>query len=984
MAACVRDPAAKKKAQDDVKDMDDALKRVQKASKTVLEATAAHDEPARQAALKALREAVEDAMDAMEDFENVSRAPVVSLIQKTLKDTDKLTEASKKKDKDAIKNESLALADSAAGVIFSIRDEASRCPDPVRKKALDKGANDVDQALAEVLKAARAVHDGKGSPEDEAKAAAKLKAALNAADRLVNPLQGGKDRPSLSRFACTSRSDPEQQSLSEASRAATACLGHADLTAKKLEDDPEAFRKEAERVADELDRIAESIKMSPEEKAAYDAQKLAKDMTGLAGAVGEGDDDSIEEFLLECNEDQQSLVDGIKAVASMCKDDCKEDVERKKRLQADIVSLEKIKTDMAKVAHAKPGEFDALEAVRCAAAARVVLRDVEDLTCPEAGIELAALDKAVVQDLQELEAAVAKDDSEAARVAAKKLDKDVGELAKAADLIARRDTVVDPAKAERIKELARSVDGTAEDVRQAAKAWDKSRKAGDAAGAAEAKNRCGKKAAILRKDVKELCAALDEPYREAIAKESQILNNLANAAAVKHDAKETVAVMHDLVEQTKKLQAVPKPANADRAKQDEAIRHLNELLPKAAAATKACLTAPSAEADKALQDVVYDMQNELLAMKAAGDKGSEKGRAEDAVVSARKNLSKFIRAVAAKDMKAQESAKSAMKSDIEMLEKLLNDPKSAFNDGKNADRAEVVDAIESLKKLSRDMEKNAEQMKAPLDVLARNLDAPRDETGDTKKRIRGAAIQARKGACNLKRRNLDDLIKAGKNLAGALHSFGDTARVAAASGPGNKRSDAALALDDLLCQMELGGPLPDMAKVERLMKTAALVEEAPPPKVEKSFAAAVAQVATEIKAAVEVHKNEILSIPGLDASPLAVFLQKLADAARNNQRQEMLVSARGVSGCIVTFCKELTACAKRCKDPVYQDKLYSSVAALKNFGTQVKILTSVKAASSIDESDSDDQIVSVIRSLGRTTTDAFASIETVNKAKLLK
>ena len=64
--------------------------------------------------------------------------------------------------------------------------------------------------------------------------------------------------------------------------------------------------------------------------------------------------------------------------------------------------------------------------------------------------------------------------------------------------------------------------------------------------------------------------------------------------------------------------------------------------------------------------------------------------------------------------------------------------------------------------------------------------------------------------------------------------------------------------------------------------------------------------------------------------------------------------------------------------------MYNSIAALKNFGTQVKILTSVKAASDLDESDSDDQIISVIKSLGKTTTDALASIEIANKANLLK
>jgi len=593
------------------------------------------------------------------------------------------------------------------------------------------------------------------------------------------------------------------------------------------------------------------------------------------------------------------------------------------------------------------------------------------------------MDKAIKDDLKELEEALAKDDAEAARKASKKLDKHVEEFAKAADTIARRDAAMDPAKAERVKELARKAAGTAADVRQAAKDWDKARKAGDKAAEAAAKDRCGKKASILRKDVKELCDALDEPYRDALAKEGQALNKLANAATVKHDPKETVAAMHELADEQKKLQSAPKPANADRARQDEALKKLNELLPQAAAASKECLQKPSPEADKKLRDVVYDMQNELFEVKAAGDKGTEKGRAEDVVASARKHLAGLIRATTAKDLKAQESAKEALKNDIEMLEKLLEEPNSVFNDGRCADRAEVEQAIESLKKMSHDMDKNAELMKAPLDVITRNLEVPRDEAGDTKKRIRGLAIQSRKGATNLKRRNLDDLLKAGKNLAGALNGFGDTARVAAAAGPGNKKSDAALALDDLLRQLELGGPV-DMDKVDELMKEALHEEDVAPAPEEKGFASAVAQVATEIQAALETHKKELVDIPGLDASPMAVFLQKLADAARNNQRQEMLVSARGVSSCIVSFCKELLSCAKRCKDPIFQDKMYASIAALKNFGTQVKILTSVKAASAVDDSDGDEQIVSVIKSLGKTTTDALDSIEIANKANLLK
>jgi len=617
-------------------------------------------------------------------------------------------------------------------------------------------------------------------------------------------------------------------------------------------------------------------------------------------------------------------------------------------------------------------------------AARVVLKDIEDNTCAEADARLAEADKAVQQDLKDLREAIAKDDSESARKIAKKLDKDVEDLAQVADLIARRDAALNPEKAERVKELARAADGTAEDVRQAAKSWDKARKAGDSAAAAEAKANCSKKADTLDKDVKELHDALNEPYREALAKEAQTLNKIANAGSVKHDAKETVAAIHDLVQQQKDLRNAPKPVTADRAKQDAALNRLDQLLPKAASLTKLCLQNPSPEADKNLRDVVYEMQSELLAVKAAGDQGTEKGKAEDVIVAARKDISEFQRAAAAGDSAAMAAAKDSLQKNVKALDELVKDPNSALGNSKCADAAEVQDAMEQLNKLATNIDKNSEQMKVPLDVLARNLDAPRNETVDTKKRIKALAIKARKGATNLNRRNFDDLISAGKNLAGALNNFGDIARVTAASGAGTKKSNAALALDDLLRQMELGGPMPDAAVVEQLMNDAMGEVSEPPADEEPNLSSAISQVATEIEAAAETHKKVIVEIPGLDSSPLATFLKRLANSARNNERQEMLVSARGVSSCIVAFCKELTVCAKRCKDPIFQDKMYASIAALKNFGTQVKILTSVKAASSIDESDSDEQIINVVRSLGKTTTDALASIEIANKANLLR
>jgi hypothetical protein len=108
-------------------------------------------------------------------------------------------------------------------------------------------------------------------------------------------------------------------------------------------------------------------------------------------------------------------------------------------------------------------------------------------------------------------------------------------------------------------------------------------------------------------------------------------------------------------------------------------------------------------------------------------------------------------------------------------------------------------------------------------------------------------------------------------------------------------------------------------------------------------------------------------------------LQKLALAAKQKKREELILSGKGVYSSVAEFIKELRRIAANCRDPILQDKLYKQINALSNFSIQLKILSAVKA-SSIDSEKDSDQLVSVATSLEKVMAD---SVSTVNAVALL-
>lgn len=172
---------------------------------------------------------------------------------------------------------------------------------------------------------------------------------------------------------------------------------------------------------------------------------------------------------------------------------------------------------------------------------------------------------------------------------------------------------------------------------------------------------------------------------------------------------------------------------------------------------------------------------------------------------------------------------------------------------------------------------------------------------------------------------------------------------------------------------------PDLPKlVDDLAKSKA---PAPPPKVEpKTFEEALDQAAAVIKHAVAQAKTDNQS-----SSSVAVELEKLAAAARAGQRQAMLVSSRNVAAQLQKVIEEINQTIKAMgnKNPKEQDRLHRAAQALRNFGTQLKILTSVKAASIERDADADESLLSITKGLGNVLAEAITTMDTV-KITVLK
>jgi len=116
---------------------------------------------------------------------------------------------------------------------------------------------------------------------------------------------------------------------------------------------------------------------------------------------------------------------------------------------------------------------------------------------------------------------------------------------------------------------------------------------------------------------------------------------------------------------------------------------------------------------------------------------------------------------------------------------------------------------------------------------------------------------------------------------------------------------------------------------------------------------------------------------------VATELSNLSRAARSGDRQKMLLAAKAASAHIAALSKEILALAqqipgKNAQEKSIQNHLIMCSQGLANYGTQMKILTSVKAASIEESKDTDESLSILATDLGDIISQAMTSMSITN------
>jgi len=240
--------------------------------------------------------------------------------------------------------------------------------------------------------------------------------------------------------------------------------------------------------------------------------------------------------------------------------------------------------------------------------------------------------------------------------------------------------------------------------------------------------------------------------------------------------------------------------------------------------------------------------------------------------------------------------------------------------------------------------------------------------------------------------DLGDLLGCACDLADLMRGMiGDTTSVAESFGSsGEQLTDAAksaLELSNLLKEIEVG-EVDSVESAQMLSEKVSALRgteqvqpsEAPVPLAEAtSFEDITAAVAFNI---IQQCERERMSISKTGAN-VAAELSNLSRAARGGDRQKMLLSAKAASAHIAALSKEILALAqqipgKNAHEKSIQNHLILCSQGLSNYGTQLKILTSVKAASIEESKDTDESLSTLATDLGDIISQCLTSMSITN------
>jgi len=198
-------------------------------------------------------------------------------------------------------------------------------------------------------------------------------------------------------------------------------------------------------------------------------------------------------------------------------------------------------------------------------------------------------------------------------------------------------------------------------------------------------------------------------------------------------------------------------------------------------------------------------------------------------------------------------------------------------------------------------------------------------------------------------------------------------------GAGGARSHENTNLDDILRALN---EKPKVAPAPKKKEVDESENQAPP----KTWDEAIQRVADSVKKVAENMEEDDNDIIARLAKQVAKELENLANSAKLGKRAEMVAAGRDADNTVKLLLAELQKIHDNCRDQRVRDRLQRAMQAMKNFSTQLKILTAVKAAAAIGEQDADTQgqVVAVTRSLGKTMTESLNCVKAIRGGRLWK
>eukprot|EP00727_Mastigamoeba_balamuthi_P000611 m51a1_g10547 hypothetical protein (1163) ;mRNA; r:26595-30557 len=744
-----------------------------------------------------------------------------------------------------------------------------------------------------------------------------------------------------------------------------------------------------EDFARQMDDIANAIHVPPEQQTALNADRLADNYAAVGPRASSGDRPGVAEATRAIAEGQPALIAEARREAAACGDPRTQDEVAEACRSLDQLGPRQAGAGKQLLDDPHSPEKRA-ECDRNARAARTALDCISDALCPPPELAAGDAEREVRKAMEDYKRALGTNDPRQTKRAYENLDPKLVDLRNNAELVALAE---DPTKAKQARDAVRNLNERINAMRGAEQAFERD---------PSARNR-----AEAERRLKELQDALDELDRlidiasKAPAERLKHELDLMQAASDRRDApgatkhaKEAATIQPAVIETAHDIAGKAKSPET-RKRADQIAKDLEAMLPETLQSLKEALKGPQGQltqADDELRDNVQEMKDKITELEGLADAGTRKGDAAAAIARAHYAADALAKAAKANDGAGAQKASQALKAaGADLRRAQANKPP-----GWAANPELVSAALDDFDKLSKEAlsaspavgrgDRNANQkttdsaraVHEPLDRLWDLLNGDKAPAAHARDRIKGLAAHARKCAAEGKPLDLEALLRASKELADSLLRFSDAARTAACRDNDMSGGAGAAGKDllDLVDRTERGRGGSASSGAQGAASGGGRVAQE------------ISRVANEIDTAVARHKREVSNAQScgcIDVSALTDAMKRLAEAARNGQREHLVVTAREIAALIAKICAELEAVADRCRDPRFKDRIKRSLMALRNFSVQLKIVAAVKAATKEGEcGEVDEQVICVVNSIGISLNESLVAVQNSKKAGLMK